>query len=145
VSGDLRPLLEAQRASYARAGRGVSSSWPEERALDEDGVRGLFTATGLGVLATARPDGRAHAAPVSYRYENGAFWISTVAGLRLRNLEATPWASLVVMAGDGDGHRALTAEGPVEIHDAEGSSAPTWAAAIVELQPERVFSFGAAG
>ena len=81
------------------------------------------------VLATARGDGRAHAAPVAFVMADGSFWIATVQGLRLRNLRAIPWASVVVMDGDADEdeegtpHRALTAEGPVVLHDVAYSRA----------------------
>jgi hypothetical protein len=110
------------------------------------------------VLATARPDGRAHAAPVAFVVADGSFWIATVQGLRLRNLGATPWASIVVMDGDADEgeegipHRALTAEGPVELHAVAAlarfqeewldrhTDAPDWATAFIELRPQRVFS-----
>lgn len=98
----------------------------------------------------------------------GAFWFGTVEGLRLRNLRATPWASVVVMEGErdvddpeeGEPHRALTAEGPVVLHErdafrsafeplsdlwiAQHDHPPDWAVALVELRPQRLFSHSAA-
>jgi hypothetical protein len=86
----------------------------------------------------------------------------------LRNLKTTPWASLVVMEGNRDAdepgdeapHRAFTAEGPVVLHEGDAFAAafqpltetwlarhghePDWAVALVELRPERVFSYSGA-
>src|SRR5918997_1544984 len=70
------------------------------------------------------PTACARSAPVAFVVAGGAFWFGTVAGLRLRNLRAIPWASLVVMVGERDEdetegvpHRALTAEGPVTLYE----------------------------
>jgi hypothetical protein len=56
----------------------------------------------------------------------------------------------------GDAHRALTAEGPVTLHEVAAvyvrleaewlrrhGHAPEWAVAFAELRPERVFSHAA--
>jgi Pyridoxamine 5'-phosphate oxidase len=165
-SDDARALAKIQRASYA-VGRGIKGSWPEEGALDPSGIADLLGRCRYCVLATARPDARAHASPVAFVVCDGAFWFGTVAGLRLRNLRATPWASMVVMEGSRDAgepgdeppHRALTAEGPVVLHEHEDFARafeplrdrwlarhwhePSWAAALVELRPERLFSHAA--
>jgi nitroimidazol reductase NimA-like FMN-containing flavoprotein (pyridoxamine 5'-phosphate oxidase superfamily) len=155
--GGLEGLLEVQRRSYRPAREGIRSSWPEEDALDGSALASLLAELRYGVLATARPDRRAHAAPVAFSYEDGAFWIASVEGLRLRNLRSTPWASLVVMEGqDGTSHRALTAEGRVQIHEgapfasardqlderwrARHGRVADWAGAFIELVPERIFS-----
>jgi Pyridoxamine 5'-phosphate oxidase len=162
---DARRLAVVQQESYARAAQGLRSSWPEASALDAEGLLDLLTRRRYGVLATARPDGRAHAAPVGFLVADGAFWIGTVEGRRLRNVRAHSWASLVVMEGDADPevdgrpHRALTAEGPTTVHEggafasayasledrwlARYGRAPDWAVALVELRPERVFSYAA--
>jgi hypothetical protein len=152
---------EVQRRSYESATRGLRSAWPEEQAMDAERLREFLGRRRYGVLATSRRDGRAHAAPVAFTPAGGAFWIATVAGLRLRNLRAVPWASLVVMEGDRDDgatpHVALTAEGPVVLHEGEALEAalqplqeawiarhgrpPDWAAALIELTPERLFSY----
>jgi hypothetical protein len=156
----LEPLLELQQRSYASASEGLRASWPERQALDASGLAALLRGHRYCVLATARADGRAHAAPVGFAVLDGGFWIATVEGLRLRNLRANAWASLVVMEGETDQgeagapHRALTAEGPVELHDvaavwprteavwlARHGHPPDWATAFVELRPSRVFSF----
>lgn len=155
-------LAELQRRSYAAA-RGVRGSWPEADALDEAGLADLLGRHRYCVLATGRPNGRATAAPVAFVAQGGSFWFATVEGLRLKNLRSTPWASIVVIEGGlvagGSAHRALTAEGPTELYEGDqfGSAfeplretwiarhggPPDWAAVLVELRPERVFSYAA--
>lgn len=158
TDSDLDALLAVQRRSYQAAGDGLRRSWPPADALDQDGLRALLTEIRYATLATSRPDGRAHATPVAFSLASGAFWIGSVEGRRLRNLRATPWASLVLFDGGRDEHRALTAEGPVAIHEGEAYAAararldddwaarhghrPDWAVAMLELRPERVFSHG---
>ena len=106
------------------------------------------------VLATASPRGRAQARPVGFTFLGGAFWFATVAGGRLRNLERRAWASVVVSEGEGNAHRAIAADGPVEIHELPPAgllarweerfgSQPEWAVAWLELRPERLFSYPA--
>jgi nitroimidazol reductase NimA-like FMN-containing flavoprotein (pyridoxamine 5'-phosphate oxidase superfamily) len=155
-------VIEIQRKSYAHATEGLRAAWPERQALDAGGLDALLRRHKYCVLATARADGRAHAAPVAFAVVDGVFWIATVEGLRLRTLRARPWASLVVMEGDadegeaGEPHRAVTAEGPVELHEvgavwprleaewlARHGHPPDWAEAFVELRPARVFSHDA--
>jgi hypothetical protein len=155
-------LLELQRRSFAAATQGFREAWPERQALDAETLPPFLERNRYGVLATARPDGRAHASPIAFTVQDGAFWIGTVAGLRLRNLRAQPWASLVVIEGRadegeaGEPHRALTAEGPVVLHELEAAwpqleqvwlarhgHGLEWAAAVIELRPDRVFSHDA--
>ena len=104
------------------------------------------------VLATTTARGHAQARPVGFTVFRDAFWFATVAGGRLRNLERTPWASLVVTEGEGEEHRAVAADGPVtthatppgqllEIWQRRFGSPAAWAAAWAELRPERLFSY----
>jgi general stress protein 26 len=148
-------LADIQRRSYASATGGIAASWPESQALDEAGIADLLARHRYCVLATGRADGRAHAAPVAFVPAEDALWFATVEGLRLRNLRATKWASLVVM--EEGPHSALTAEGPVELYEGEAfgrafaplreswlerhGGEPGWAVALAELRPERVFSY----
>jgi hypothetical protein len=152
---DAAALVAVQKASYARA-RGIKSSWPETAALDPQGIADFLGRRRYCVLATGRPDGRPHAAPVAFVVAGGAFWFATVAGLRLKNLRATRWASLVVIENEPD-HVALTAEGPVTVYEGDAFTrafaplrerwlerhkhGPDWASALVEVMPERVFSY----
>ena len=160
-------LADVQSRSYEGARGGIRSSWPQAQALDEAGIAALLGRHRYCVLATGRADGRAHAAPVAFVVGPDALWFATVTGLRLRNLRATGWASLVVMEGqrdedepgDEEPHRALTAEGPVTLHEGEEFArafqpirdtwidrhghGPDWAVALAELSPARVFSHAA--
>jgi general stress protein 26 len=120
-----------------------------------EGIADLLGRHRYCVLATGRTDGRAHAAPVAFTVGDDALWFATVQGLRLRNLRATRWASLVVI--EENPHSALTAEGPVVLHEGEAfarafqrlrqawlerhGGEPGWAVALAELRPERVFSY----
>lgn len=156
---DVKPLLELQRASYLRATEGLRVAWPERDALDATALQAFLDRHRYCVLATARRDGRPHASPVAFVVADGSFWFATVAGLRLRNLRANAWASLVVMEGDADkgeggtSHTALTAEGPVALHEVglaydrleavwlrRHRDPPSWAEALAELRPARLFS-----
>jgi len=151
-------LIDVQTRSYDRAGSGIRESYPRSSAMDASRLAAFLTRKIYAVLATGRPDGRPHAAPIAFSLWGGAFWIATVAGARLRNLRARPYASIVVADGDvRPQHRAVIAEGPVTVHEgndfaavstefagewrARHGSPPTWAAALVALRPERVFSF----
>ena len=154
-------LLAIQRSSYAVATPGFRAGWPDNQALGRDELVAFLDRNRYCVLATSRADGRAHAAPVAFVVHGGAFWFATVAGLRLRNLIARPWASLVVMEGDADvgevgrPHIALTAEGSVTLHAIDQwrsfetewrvrhTDPPTWAAALAELRSERLFTYAA--
>ena len=59
---DAEALAEIQRRSYARASASFRYAWPQEHALDADGLRRFLDERRYAVFATARPDGRAHAA-----------------------------------------------------------------------------------
>lgn len=157
TEGDLEALLAVQRQSYASVRSTLRDSWPEASALRREELRELLTHLVYGVLATARPDGRAHATPIAFSLEDGAFWVASVASVRVRNLRVNQWASLVLTDGQRAGrHSALTAEGPVELHEGTAFEAvrerlderwlirhgrpPDWAVAFIELRPERVLS-----
>jgi pyridoxamine 5'-phosphate oxidase-like protein len=158
---DVEGLLAIQRLSFQRATSAFLRGWPESDALIGDELAAFLERHPYCVLATARADGRAHAAPVAYVVYEDRFWFASVAGLRLRNLAAHPWAALVVMEGHADvgdvgqPHIALTAEGPTTLHKISDwrlfetewlrrhTEPPTWAAALVELAPDRLFSHAA--
>ena len=144
---DVEPLLAIQRESFARASPAVLGSWPPERALDAERLAALVAEHDFCVVATVTPRGRPQARPVRYAVVGGAIWFASTAGARLRNLRASPWASLVVSVGSGAEHTLLLAEGPVVVYEepppelvaAHGET--PWAAAYVELRPDRVFSY----
>jgi pyridoxamine 5'-phosphate oxidase-like protein len=158
MTDDVRPLIEIQNRSYDRAAPGLRESFPRAVAMDLPRMAAFLDRRRYAVLATGRPDGRPHAAPIAFSVWRGAFWIATVRGARLRNVRWRPYASIVVMEGDvRPQHRAVIAEGVVIIHEGAAigeadpafgenwrmrfGSDPTWAAAMLELRPERVFSF----
>jgi hypothetical protein len=99
-------------------------------------------------------EGQAIARPVAFTVLAGSFWFATVRGARLRNLERTPWVSIVIEDGDRGTHRAIAVDGPVAISDQppqelldlweerHGSRAE-WAAAWFELEPQRLVSYAA--
>ena len=69
------------------------------------------------VLTTVDAHGRAHAVPVWYRWDGGAFRIITDRGSQKhRNVQRTGRASLCVDERDG-AFRYVTGEGPVEVLD----------------------------
>jgi nitroimidazol reductase NimA-like FMN-containing flavoprotein (pyridoxamine 5'-phosphate oxidase superfamily) len=152
---DAEALVAVQAASYARASKVLRGAWPQERSLAAGAMRAFLDARSYGVLATARPDGRPQAAPLSFFVRGGAFWFATVPGPRLRNLRASPYATFVITTGEDDAHRVVMAEGVVNVHEpsaalraewaARHGSHPTWAAAMLELVPERLFSNGPTG
>jgi hypothetical protein len=127
--------------------------------MDSLRLAAFLDSRSYAILATSRQDGRPQAAPVAFIVWNGAFWFASVRGARLRNLRTRPYASVVVMEGEGLSHRAVIAEGPVVLHEvrdetpiADGfrrrwagqhGGAPVWAAAIIELHPDRLFSYDA--
>lgn len=128
--------------------------------MDAETLAGFLERKKYAILATVKPDGRPQAAPVAFHVSGGAFWIATVAGARVRNLKATPNAALVISEGERGNHRAVRAEGPVNLYEGEGLEAvrkkldrawaerqgaePDWAAAFIELRPETLFSYDSA-
>jgi nitroimidazol reductase NimA-like FMN-containing flavoprotein (pyridoxamine 5'-phosphate oxidase superfamily) len=125
--------------------------------MDAAALAAFLDEVRYGVLATSRPDGRAHATPIGFVHFERALWIASVAGARLRNLRHLPYAALVVADGEGRSHRAVIVEGDVRLHrkfedvpeevpvawrDRYGSE-PSWTVAFIELLPTRLFSFRA--
>lgn len=150
---DGEALARIQEASYERAGRALSDSWPPESAMDPAQLAAFLGERRFCVLATTTADGHAQARPVGFTVLGHAFWFATVEGGRLRNLERMPWASLVVAEGERGFHRAVAADGPAMIverpheellakwEERHGPPAD-WAAAWFEINPTRVFSYG---
>ena len=106
------------------------------------------------VLATVTAKDRPQARPVAFTVLGDSIWFATVAGGRLRNLERSPWVSVVVDEGEGDEHRAVAADGPVtlfdeppdgllELWEKRFGSRAEWAVKWFELRPERLFSYRA--
>lgn len=148
-------LHAVQEASYRRASGGILSSWPPEHALGAVELEAFLAERRYCVLATSTRRARPQARPVAFIPFGDALWFATGASGRLKNLERTPWASVVVSEGERDQHRALVADGPLTIaaappegllHAWEGrfGTRAEWAAAWLELRPERVYSYSSA-
>jgi nitroimidazol reductase NimA-like FMN-containing flavoprotein (pyridoxamine 5'-phosphate oxidase superfamily) len=153
---DLDALTELQAASFARAGDGLRASWPPESAMSATELGEFLEAHRYCVLATVSPAGRPFARPVSFTVVGSSFWLATVAGSRLRNLRRAPWVSIVVSDGDAGAHRAVVIDGPATITEAPPDSVRSawsarhgsradWAVAWVDVGPERLVSYSAAG
>ena len=151
---DLEALIQLQDESYKRVGSGLASSWPPESAMDATELGSFLEQRHYCVLATSDRAGRPVARPVAFTALGTSFWFATVRGARLRNLERTPWVSVVIEDGDSGSHRAVALDGPVIIvnpppphllkawEQRHGSRAE-WAAAWFELRPSRLLSYTA--
>ena len=117
---DAERLVRIQQQSYERAAAVLRSSWPPDSAMGAEQLVRFLTKHHYCVLATVTSTGQPQARPVAFTVLGSSFWFATVAGARLRNLEQTPWVSLVVAEGDRGRHRALTVDGPVTILDDPG-------------------------
>lgn len=155
---DTRALAAIQDRSYARAGPVILESYPKTLAMNAEGLAAFLESKRYAVLATSRRDGRPQAAPIAFTFWASAFWIASVEGARVRNLRACPYASIVIVEGEDKTHRAVVVEGPVQLHDAtieampealrdlwvkRHGGEPTWASALIEVRPERLFSYDA--
>jgi nitroimidazol reductase NimA-like FMN-containing flavoprotein (pyridoxamine 5'-phosphate oxidase superfamily) len=151
---DIEALIGLQEASFARAQRGLRDSWPRDSGMDAEQLRSFLDRHRYCVLATTTAQLHPVARPVAFTVIGASFWFATVAGPRLRNLERTPWASIVVAEGDAGEHRAVAVDGPVTIIDQPSEqllatwetrhgSRAAWAAAWFEIQPSRLISYSA--
>jgi nitroimidazol reductase NimA-like FMN-containing flavoprotein (pyridoxamine 5'-phosphate oxidase superfamily) len=149
----LEPFDAIQNRSYERATKSLLDSYPKSKSMNRNKLTDFLESKRYAVLATSRIDGRAHATPISFIVANNAFWIASVEGTRSRNLEAKPWASIVIFEGDKtEIHKAVIAEGPVKLHKTLDKNILEqykkkvhgnlgWASVFIELKPERLFSF----
>ena len=158
---DALTLISVQERSYSEGGPGILESYPKNPSMDAERITSFLQGKKYAVLATSRPDGRPQAAPIAFTVWKAAFWIASVKGARVRNLRFKPYASIVVIEGEGKAHRAVIAEGPVKLHPAaelletqkvfaelwqrRNDSPPTWAYVFIELRPERLFSYDVKG
>jgi nitroimidazol reductase NimA-like FMN-containing flavoprotein (pyridoxamine 5'-phosphate oxidase superfamily) len=151
---DVEALIRLQEASFARAEGGLRSSWPRDSGMGAAELRAFLDEHRYCVLATSTAQARPVARPVAFAVVGASFWFATVAGARLRNLERTPWASIVVVEGDAGEHRAVAVDGPVTIirqpseqllaaWETRHGSRAEWAAAWFEIQPTRLISYSA--
>ena len=154
-----KELEQIQDHSYSKASKTLLESYPRYNSMHSDELNSFLDRKRFAVLATTRKDGRAHAAPVGFVVWKNAFWIASVEGAKARNLRSKPWASIVVIEGEpSKDHRAVIAEGPVKLHEGVemkriweelisywqkkmGQTNLDWASVLIELDPERLFSY----
>jgi nitroimidazol reductase NimA-like FMN-containing flavoprotein (pyridoxamine 5'-phosphate oxidase superfamily) len=145
-------LVALQAASFRGADRALRGSWAPDRAMGAEELEAFLDERTFCVLATTTGKGFPQARPVAFVFHDDAFWFATVAGGRLRNVERTPWVSMVISEGEGEEHRMVAADGPVIVVPEPASgvleswkgrmgSSPAWAAAWIELRPERFYSY----
>lgn len=152
-------LPRIQEASFARASAATRNAFPPERRMDGSSLLAFLSSRRSCVLATVRPDGRPHAAPVGYALVGTRFVFASLAdATRVRNLRHRPYASIVVSHDEGDAHAVVIAEGTALIiptleaslemrapfRDASGAM-PAWVGAIIAVTPERLLSYAAPG
>ena len=147
-------LARIQEASFAR---GATGKFPPERRMTGAQLLSFLSSRRTGVLATVRPDGRPHAAPIGYAVVGTKLVFATLQdAARVRNLRHEPHASLVVSADDdsavviaeGTTRLARPLEVPLEMRapfrDAQGNL-PEWVGMLIMLTPERLLSYTAPG
>ena len=150
-------LASIQERSYSQASKALLGSYPKSRSMNANELDSFLNTKLYAVLATTRPDGRAHATPIAFTVWKDAFWVGSVEGVRVRNLKSHPWASIVVVEGEPPkDHRAVIAEGRVKLYKAselknnlellelikqKHGGEPDWATVFIELNPERLFSY----
>jgi hypothetical protein len=152
-------LGDLQAASFERANQATNTSWPPERRMRGEQLARVLVKRRYAVVASTRRNQHAHATPSSFVWHEGELWLRSVAGaVRVRNVEAVPWLSLVISEGDAGDHAVITLEGPAralpigdapasldQSIEAKGGERPDWASVWLVLRPERLFSYAAPG
>ena len=89
-----------------------------------DRLRAFFGERRYAVLATHDPDGGIHLTPIWFLFEDDRFYFASSSGSRkVKNLERSVSASVVVDAREPGRERWVSASGPVEIlRDGEARS-----------------------
>ena len=89
-----------------------------------DRLRAFFGERRYAVLATHDPDGGIHLTPIWFLFEDDRFYFASSSGSRkVKNLERSVSASVVVDAREPGRERWVSASGPVEIlRDGEAHS-----------------------
>jgi general stress protein 26 len=149
-------LDDLQERSFRSAGDATRTAYPASNRMSGLQIADYLSRRRYLVLATARPDGRPHAAMSSYVLSGRVLWMPTDAGtVRVRNLEANARASVVVTEGEESHH--VVAEGSTEVvgdDDAsEGGSEwrakfgrhPEWASCWIKFVPDKLFTYAASG
>ena len=151
-------LDDLQEQSFRSTGDATRTAYPGSNRMSGQQIADYLARRRYLVLATARPDGRPHAAMSSYVLSGEVFWLPTDAGTaRARNLEANPRASVVVTEGEESHHIVVLAEGSAEVVGDDGASEggsawrakfgthPEWASSWIRVVPDKLFSYAASG
>ena len=155
----IETLARIQEVSFARAGSATQGAFPAERRMSGPMLTEFLMRKKYAVLATSRPDGRPHAAPVGFALAGTRFVIASLADAqRVRNLRHEPHATLVVSEEEGSKHAVVIAEGTARLLEPleaslemrapfrdESGTLPDWIGVIVALNPERLLSYAAEG
>jgi hypothetical protein len=144
-------LGRLQTQTFARATTATASSYPPERRLTPAQLGSYLDQRAFAVVGSTRADGRPHAAMSSYLRRDTTFWLPTVAGsVRERNLNGTPWLTMVISEGDRGAHVVVILEGPAEIiapaevpGDVRSAAHGDWVQAWIRLEAERLLSYAA--
>ncbi|MDA8210242.1 MAG: pyridoxamine 5'-phosphate oxidase family protein [Actinomycetota bacterium] len=146
-------LDELQERTFAGATAVTRRAYPPERRLSGERLSGYLDRRAFGVATSARPDGRPHAAIVSYVRRGTTFWMPTAAGsVRQRNLNRVPWLVLAVTEGERAEHVVAIVEGPCRAApkpevppDVAATAQEEWVSVWLRLDAERVLSYAAEG
>ena len=155
----LEEILDGLLASsWEKASKATRESWPVETRLVGADVARVLKSRKYAVLATTRPGGRPHAAPVSFAIAaDASIWLPTTSGaVRLANVAQQPWASFVLAEGEEQKHLVVLADGMVrslsvaEAKDEAGQVGTDlltadWVTAWIALRPSRLLAYAAAG
>jgi S-adenosylmethionine-dependent methyltransferase len=149
-----------QARSFARASAATLRAWPPEKAMSGPELEEFLAAPRYGVVSTARPDGRPHAAMAAFRLYDGRLWLPTVAGAaRVRNVDQEPSVTVTVSEGTGEAHATVMIEGEAIVHpdpqpvlsqwlraswERGYGTQLDWAGRIIEVIPTKVLSYVAA-
>jgi hypothetical protein len=156
---DPSALADLQAASFERANEATRSSWPPDRRMRGEQLDLVLRRRRYAVVASTRANGRPHATPVAFVWHDGEVWLPAVEGaVRVRNVGATPWLSVVITEGDADDHGVVVLEGPARVLPladapasladsiaAKGGEFPDWASVWLVVSPSRLLSYAAPG
>lgn len=150
----LRELLDS---SWARAGRGARSAWPEMERMAPNELLEFLAQERFCAIASSSPRGDPQLVPGSFVcLPDGAFWLPTVAGAaRLLAVRSRPRLALMVGQTLGSRHQLVLARGPArELSPAALSPAVleqaraklgelSWASSWLRLRPTWMIGYSA--
>ena len=138
-----------QDRTFARATAATAVSYPPERRLSAAQLASYLDRRAFAVVGSTRGNGRLHAAMSLYFRRGVTFWLPTMAGsVRERNLNGTPWLTMVIAEGDHPEHIAVITKGPTAVvtppqvpADVRAAVTGDWVSAWIRLTAERLLSY----